>query len=309
MEPIVFKATDRISKHYKKRVEQILSRFEDIRELIEHQASKGTRVEKEIRQFLIDFLPEMYQYSSGIVIDNSGNECDRSKQEDILIIDKFFNPKLFIDDEPSIYPVDVIYCGIEVKTSLNETELHNAVKNIESLKKLEYIKDKVIYNKSNGIVVSDTNPPIGIIFAFDTTFKSSTTLLNHYNNAISNVSPLHRPNILCILNRGIIGISENKKPVIEIYGLIGQDTSGKIGEMITKSNDLYYQSGGYNYPKILVENDYFIIDPSRTMLGFLQYLIDLLLKKVIISKTNILNHYIPKEMNRKLGIELKENPR
>lgn len=304
MEPIIFKATDRISKHYKRRVEQILSRFEDIRELIEHQASKGTRVEKEIRQFLIDFLPEMYEYSSGIVIDNSGSECDRSKQEDILIIDKFFNPKLFIDEEPSIYPVDVIYCGIEVKTSLNEAELHTAVKNIESLKKLKFIEDKVSYNKSSSIVVSNTNAPIGIIFAFDTTFKSSSTLLNHYNNAITNVAPEHRPNLLCILNRGIIGIGQNNKPVIEIFGLIGQDKLGNIGEMSTKSTDLYYKSGRYNYPKMLIEKDYYIIDPSRTMLGFLQYLIDLLLNKVIISKTNILNHYIPEQMNRRIGVEM-----
>lgn len=305
MEPIIFKAADRISKHYKRRVEQILSRFEDIRELIEHQASKGTRVEKEIRQFLIDFLPEMYEYSSGIVIDNSGSECDRSKQEDILIIDKFFNPKLFIDEEPSIYPVDVIYCGIEVKTSLNETELHTAVKNIESLKKLKFIEDKVSFNKGNSIVVGNTNAPIGIIFAFDSTFKSSSTLLNHYNNAIKDIAPEHRPNLLCILNRGIIGIGQNNKPVIEIFGLIGQDQLGNTGEMITKSTDLYYQSGGFNYPKMLVEKNYLVIDPSRTLLGFLQHLVDLLLNKVIISKTNILNHYIPEQMNRRIGIEMK----
>ncbi|TRX35740.1 hypothetical protein FNW52_09615 [Flavobacterium sp. ZT3R18] len=304
MEPIIFKATDRVSKHYKRRVAQILSRFEDIRELIEHQTSKGTRVEKEIRQFLIDFLPEMYEYSSGIVIDNSGSECDKSKQEDILIIDKFFNPKLFIDEEPSIYPVDVIYCGIEVKTSINETELSTAVKNIESLKKLKFIKDKVTSNISNGFTVSDTNSPIGIIFAFDTTFKSSTTLLNHYNKAIADIALEHRPNLLCILNRGIIGISQNNKPIIEIFGLIGQDKDGNIGEITTKSTDLYYQSGGHNYPKILVNDNYIIVDPSRIMLGFLQYLIDLLLKKVIISKTNLLNHYIPEQMNKRISFEL-----
>ncbi|WP_430413090.1 DUF6602 domain-containing protein [Kordia sp.] len=305
MEPIIFKATDRVSKHYKKRVEQILSRFDDIRELIEHQASKGTRVEKEIRQLLIEFLPEMYQYSSGIVIDNSGSECDRSKQEDILIIDKLFNPKLFIDEEPSIYPVDVIYCGIEVKTSIDEKELKTAVKNIESLKKLKFIEDSVSYHKSNSIVSSNTSSPIGIIFAFDTTFKSSKTLLKHYNDAIADVAPEHRPNLLCVINRGIIGISKNNKPMIEVFGLIGQDESGNTGEMTTKSSDLYYQSGGYNYPKMLIGKDYFIIDPSRTMLGFLQYLVDLLLNKVIVSKTNILNHFIPDEMNKRIGIEMK----
>ncbi|WP_433829551.1 DUF6602 domain-containing protein [Flavobacterium anhuiense] len=304
MEPIIFKASDRISKHYKRRVDQILSRFEDIRELIEHQPSKGARVEKEIRQFLIDFLPEMYQYSSGIVIDSSGSECDRSKQSDILIIDKFFNPKLFIDEEPSIYPIDTIYCGIEVKTSINEEELENSIKNIESLKKLAYIKDSVAYNKRNSIVLSQTSPPIGIIFAFDTVFKTADTLLKHYADSIEYIAPEYRPNFLCILNRGIIGINQNNKPAIEIFGLISQDSNGKIEEMKTTSSDLYYEAGGYKYPKIKFEKDYYIVDPSRTMLAFLQHLIDSLLNKVIISKTNILNHYIPEEMKRKIILEM-----
>src|SRR5437868_3931839 len=108
MQPIILAPTDRLSRHYSRRVEQILSRFNDIRELIDHEGSKGARVEQEVRKFLLEFLPKRYEYGSGIVIDSSGGESDRSRQEDVLVLDKFFSPRLFLDEEPNVYPVEVV---------------------------------------------------------------------------------------------------------------------------------------------------------------------------------------------------------
>src|SRR5438874_12693495 len=139
MEPLILAPSDRLSRHYGRRVQQILSRFNDIRELIQNEGLKGARVEGEVRKLLLDFLPKRYEYGSGIVIDSSGNEVDRSRQEDILVIDKFFNPRLFLDEEPTVYPVDVIYCGIEVKTSIDGKTLEEAINNIASLKRLQFI--------------------------------------------------------------------------------------------------------------------------------------------------------------------------
>ena len=49
MDPIVIAPSDRLSRHYVRRVEQILARFNDIRELIQHEGVKGARVEGEVR--------------------------------------------------------------------------------------------------------------------------------------------------------------------------------------------------------------------------------------------------------------------
>ncbi len=136
MDPIVIAPSDRLSRHYVRRVEQILARFNDIRELIQHEGVKGARVEGEVRRLLLDFLPKRYEYGSGIVIDSSGSEVDRSRQEDILVVDKFFNPRLFLDEEPTVYPVEVIYCGIEVKTSLDARTLHTKTDDSLSLQRL-----------------------------------------------------------------------------------------------------------------------------------------------------------------------------
>jgi hypothetical protein len=71
MNPTIVAPSDRLSRHYARRVRQILSRFNDIRELIQHEGMKGTKVEGEVRKFLLDFLPKRYEYGSGIVIDSS----------------------------------------------------------------------------------------------------------------------------------------------------------------------------------------------------------------------------------------------
>jgi hypothetical protein len=164
MLPVILAPSDRLSKHYARRVEQILSRFNDIRELIQHEGSKGARVEIEVRKFLLEFLPKRYEYGSGIVIDSSGSEVDRSKQEDILVVDKFFNPRLFLDEEPSVYPVEVIYCGIEVKTSMDAIELQKAITNIASLKRLKFVQEESTEIRGDKIIMSRTTPPLGIIF-------------------------------------------------------------------------------------------------------------------------------------------------
>jgi hypothetical protein len=95
---------------------------------MQHEGSKGTRVEGAVRHFLLEFLPRRYDYGSGIVVDSSGSEIDRSRQKDILVVDKFFNPRLFLDEEPTVYPIEVVYCGIEVKTSLDAKGLKGALR-------------------------------------------------------------------------------------------------------------------------------------------------------------------------------------
>ena len=174
MKADILAPSDRLSRHYARRVQQILSRFNDIRELIEHEGSKGARIEGEVRKFLLEFLPKRYEYGSGIVIDNSGAEVDRSKQEDVLLIDKLFNPRLFLDEEPTVYPVEVVYCGIEVKTSIDSDGLRDAINNIASLKRLKFIREVVAHRRGEEIIESVTTPPLGIIFSFDTTIKVIT---------------------------------------------------------------------------------------------------------------------------------------
>lgn len=297
MNPRILLPNSRVANHYSRRVQQILSRFNDIREQIQkNEGVKGARVENEVRKFLLEFLPDKYKYGSGIVIDSSGGECDRSKQEDILIIDKFFNPKLFLDEEPTVYPVEVIYCGIEVKTSTDETSLKNAIENIASLKRLNYIKEPVTFTRSNGVIWSETTKPLGVIFSFETKIRNAETLLKHFNDGIKEIEKENRPDLICILNRGLFGINPaSEKPQFRLYGLLGVDDEGKMNALEIDGNptdEQVFVSNGQFYPIMNMNDKCYPVDVARNFIAFLGILYQMLLGKVISPSSNLLAHYV-----------------
>ncbi len=302
MEPAILAATDRLSRHYNRRLQQILSKFNDIRELMLHEGSKGTRVEGVVRNFLLEFLPRRYDYGSGMVVDSSGSEIDRSKQKDILVVDKFFNPRLFLDEEPTAYPVEVVYCGIEVKTSLDKNGLKTAVENIASLKRLKPVPAVVPQFRGKEFVLVETGSPLGFIFAFETKVKSAEALCKNYADAISRVEPSARPDLVCILNRGMIGTSrESSKPCFHLHGVLGIDqASGKISaiEAVRKSRSKapadVMDSQGSRYPIMKMNDKYFPVDVGRTFISFLGTFYEMLRSKAMTSDANLLEHYIPR---------------
>lgn len=304
MKPVILAPTDRLSRHYARRVQQILARFNDIRELIEHQGIKGERVEGAVKRFLLDFLPDRYTYRSGIVIDSSGGESDRSRQEDILVIDRFFNPRLFLDEELPIYPVEVVYCGIEVKTSIDGEGLRQAVENIASLKRLRPVTEKFHYVQDGNLVTSETSGPLGFIFSFDTTIKSADTLLENFARCLNDVEPEAWPNFVCILNRGLMGITaEDEKAQFRLYGLLGRDEeSGRINALEVAAGPTVdeFEMGGQRYPIMTMRGKRHVVDVARTFVAFLGTLYDMLLSKVMISHSSLLQSYIPKEMTHYL---------
>lgn len=308
MEPAILTPSDRLSRHYARRVQYILTRFNDIRELIQHEGMKGERVEGEVRRFLLEFLPKRYEYGSGIVIDSSGSEVDRSRQEDILIVDKLFHPRLFLDEEPTVYPVEVVYCGIEVKTTIDGDSLRQAINNIASLKRLQFSRETVTYVRGGSIIASETTAPLGVIFSFDTPIRSAETLLRHYADSLHDIERNAWPDFICILNRGLLGISrESSRPQFHLYGLLGADTStGRINalELRRKPSDAVPSEissvRGQVYPVMTMDGKYYPVDIARTFIGFLGDLYEMLLSKVLVSNSNLLQHYIPKQMTHYL---------
>lgn len=273
-----------------------------------HEGSKGQRVEQVVRNFLLEFLPGRYDYGSGMVVDSSGSELDRSKQKDILVVDKFFNPRLFLDEEPTVYPIEIVYCGIEVKTSIDAKGLRGAVENIASLKRLRPVGGVVPKFAGDQFVLVETGPPLGFIFAFETTIRSSEALLKNYADAVAHIEPEARPNLVCILNRGLLGISaDSSKPCFHLHGVLGKDDSNGTTNALeavlkTSSKKLAYvrDSQGMSYPMMKMRGRYFPVDVARTLISFLGTFYEMLRTKAILPDANLLEHYIPKEMTHYL---------
>ena len=112
------------------------------------------------------FLPKKYSIGSGIVIDRNGNN---SRQTDIIIYDSLYQPSLFSQISSVLFPVDFVYMTIEVKTSLDIGFMRGAIENIASVKRLNYIDERVSYfdyDASNDKATSmskTTSSPRGVI--------------------------------------------------------------------------------------------------------------------------------------------------
>lgn len=285
---------NRLWRHYRRRVRELMTRFNDIRELIQHEGAKGTRVEAELRKFLVTYLPQAWDYASGIVVDSTGAELNRSRQEDILVIDKLFNPRIFLDEEPAVYPVDVLYAGIEVKTSIDERELAASIENIASLKRLQYVREGVPTARHEGFTFVPTTPPVGVIFAFDTSFRRIETIVKHLDEHCVNLDPSERPDLICVLNRGIFGFAQEGNAFAQVYGVLAPNGAGMgMIKAPTQADELVINDE--IYPVAGLGGQALPIDTSRTFLAFLYTLTGYLSHKVVRPFSNLLGRYLPVE--------------
>ena len=223
---------------------------------------------------------------------------------------------MFLDEEPTVYPIEVVYCGIEVKTSVDGKGLKSAVENIASLKRLKPIQKVVPRFEKDRFLLVVPGPPLGFIFAFETPIKSAETLCKNYADAIAGVEPSARPDLVCILNRGMLGTStESSRPSFHLHGALGIDeTGGTINafEAVPKSGSKVSKhvmdSQGSRYPIMKMNDKYFPVDVGRTFINFLGTFYEMLLSKVVISDTNLLEHYIPKGMTHHLYKDCEDSP-
>lgn len=124
-----------LHKHLQGVFNILKSRFDSINQNIGHNLTAGEENEEEIRQLLIDFLPDNYGVGSGVLIDINGNQ---SKQVDIIIYDKDV-ANYTLGKESKIFLVDQVLACIEIKTTFTSGDkgtLRGALENVKSIKEL-----------------------------------------------------------------------------------------------------------------------------------------------------------------------------
>lgn len=177
---------------------QIQAEMDYMNDIISHMGEKGRANEKIIRDMLIKFLPKKYDVGSGIIIDRSGKP---SNQCDVIIYDKEYHPDFFGQRSTILFPVDTVYESIEVKTTLDQTEIKQAIENIISVKSLDLIPEPISLSGSMSI---GPTPPLGIIFAYDTNIKKAKTIKSNFDNKLSEINWRLQPDLGIILRKGII---------------------------------------------------------------------------------------------------------
>jgi hypothetical protein len=165
-----------------------------------HAVTTGLLREKIINEFLLPHLPSDLSIKSGIIIDSSGQ---KSKQQDIIIVDNRFPIIDVGDSTQAIILAESVLATIEVKSKLNKTQLINSLRSITKTKSL-IRKGEQEYVKA-GIEIT-TNPPLPIycyIFSFEG--DDLVTILDHISDyATQENDGGIVPEAICLLKQGVL---------------------------------------------------------------------------------------------------------
>lgn len=286
-----------LRQYYQGILLQLRAEVDFINSLFHHQGVKGEGNETVLRDFIRKFIPKRYGIGTGVVIDRFGNQ---SHQCDIIIYDTFLYPSLLSMSTVHLFPVDVVYATIEVKTTLTSEKSKEALQNITSVKKLDYIKNEFAALSTQGtrgsLVICAATPPLGIVFAYNSNAKTGDTYKRWFTPKNSEDTPMY-PSLVGCLDIGLVrfGPSPDQTSVLPEVGMrpfcntypiarASEDESEKI-QFVKLSRSLqegeYFLYEGINYPVKKSGDNFIAIDQSRVLLNFILILNDLLTLKRI----------------------------
>jgi hypothetical protein len=174
-----------------------------------HSGSKGTVREAQLlSNYLRKYLPRnvIAEHSGEVVAVNGAV----SGQCDIVIVDPS-TPPFWDEEDYRIVPAECVYGVIEVKSSLDASELRKAWKQIarvKSLPKTAYSpnpqpRTRRIYGRDWPYV-----PAVGMVFAYDGI--SLDSLAGEFAQLADQYAPEHRPDSVWVLNKGFINWTSPK---------------------------------------------------------------------------------------------------
>ncbi|WNF23169.1 DUF6602 domain-containing protein [Mesobacillus jeotgali] len=194
--------------------------FQELTGNINHMGERGSSREEILLRYLRKYIPNKYQMNNGIIIDGTG---EQSRQQDIIIYDSFNSPVLLNMESTRIVPIESVYSVIEVKSTLNKTEISKCVNNITSVRSL-------IKNSLGSI----NSPTAGFVFAF-TSSTTLETLLDNLVEANNQVDKHKQISAICVLDKGVI-VNISKKGLNDIILLPNEDSTPGIIKNTAENN-------------------------------------------------------------------------
>src|SRR5262245_24855740 len=192
---------------------QIRAEVDFINSLFEHQGLKGEGNELVLRDIITRFIPKRFGVGTGIVIDRKGNA---SRQCDIVIYDAYQYPALLAMTNIHMFPVDIVYAVVEVKTTLDAGSAKVAIDNINSVRQLDYIKEQLVVHDNTGgghaTFAVHTAPPLGIVFAYNTDAIQDTAIKGWFTPPNDKDTPLY-PTLVCAIDIGHIAFVEQRAQI------------------------------------------------------------------------------------------------
>ena len=292
-----------LEEYYRGITQQLRAEVDFINSLFQHQGLKGEGNEAVLRDLLIKFIPRRFGIGTGVVIDRNGKP---SRQCDIVVYDTLLYPSLLSLSHVHIFPVDVVYATIEVKTTLDSETAKNALENIKSVRSLDIIKDSWMTLESTEILKGSpprrvaavagkeyqATPPVGIIFAYNSETQRFETFKDWFMPKTDAEAP-NFPTMIGCLDQGIVKFidispSVGKKPEAYALPVVLNGTDALLAQKGIKCTT----HDGTTYPVKRVKENYLAIDQSRVLLLFLLLVNEFLATKKINPSIKFTKYYL-----------------
>lgn len=172
---------------------------------IQHPGSKGGEREDGLKNFLMERLPTRFSVVSGEVVDVHGNT---SPQLDIMIYDKSVNFPL-LSASTQVLPAEALLAAIEVKSTISNAEVIRCCEAARKLRKLRPYGKKL-----KGTDVGE-NPDSSAryyygVFAYASDLVADSWKQNEHSRFKKADGGKHLVDLVYVLDRGIINVSEQK---------------------------------------------------------------------------------------------------
>ncbi len=170
---------------------QLKNEGEYFSNLSDHNGEKGRLNESHLKKVLRQYLPEKYGIGTGFIVSNKSLEAKDNPQLDIIIYDKINNAPLYKSETFGIYPVEMVYAYIEVKTTLNISEIKSA---FEINKRIRALAEDKHYIGQPFIKIA----PRFYIFAYKSNPKNKAKMVQNVVDSFRTNGKAHAHGIYCL---------------------------------------------------------------------------------------------------------------
>ncbi len=129
-----------IDRLFEGSLQRLRAEAEYFSRLTDHNPELGRLNETHLVSLLRAYLPPKIGIGTGFIA-SGGDRPRQSPQCDIILYDALNNAPLYTSDAWSIYPIEMVYGVIEVKTTLNKRELKDAFKKCAQIRAMATAPD------------------------------------------------------------------------------------------------------------------------------------------------------------------------
>jgi hypothetical protein len=191
--------------------------------LMPHMGERGRIAEEIIKSILTRTLPKRFSVGSGVIVSATG---DCSPQIDIVIYDNFHNAPLLSEFGACVYPVEIVYATIEVKSVLTKKEFRKCLSDIRKIRTLgsrrHYIAPEITRRDRNLVITNTrrvlTVPPRNYVIAFSQTGFGKTYAAFKRNLTKSLEEPETFIHGVCVLRDDWFAGRVAYEPASKLYG-------------------------------------------------------------------------------------------